>query len=79
MISFEGHVEGSSVGEDSQTEIFNKRKALLPKDQMSQQDSKDYSHKLSETSGDFPQKKQKVASSQYPCNLDGIYEEKYDL
>jgi hypothetical protein len=83
--SSNGRVQDSYAVEDSQTEIYNKRKALehmkygLPKGQLSHQDSKEHGHTLSGTSGDFPQKKQRRGSPQYRCDADGVYEEEYDL
>lgn len=85
MASSKGYVRGSRPTEDSQTDIYNKRKALehlmygLPKGQLIHQDSKEHSHALSGTSGNFPQKKQKLASPQYGCDFDGVHEEEDDL
>src|SRR5271168_2132728 len=84
MVSSKGHVQSSCDAEDSQAEIFNKRKAPeylkygLPKSQLSHQDSKEDGRGLSETSSDFPQKKPKLASPQYRCDFNGVYEE-YDM
>lgn len=85
MVSSTGHVQGSRAAEDSQTEIYNKRKALehlkygLPKGQLTHQDSKGHGHALLGASGDFPQKKQRLASPPYRCDLNGVYEERDDL
>lgn len=79
MATSNGYVQGSRTIEDSQTEMYNKRKAGLPKGQLSHQDSKQHDHALSETSGDLPQKKQKLTSPQYQSDIDGAYREKYDL
>ncbi len=83
--SLTGHIHDSGVAEDSQTEIYNKRKALellksgSPKGQLSRQGSKEHGHVLSGTSGDFPQKKQKLVPPQYRSDFDRVSEEEYDL
>jgi hypothetical protein len=83
--SSKGQVRGLRTAKESQTEIYNKRKALehlkcgLPKGQLSHQDLQEHGHALSETPGDFPQKKQKLASPPYRCDFDGAYKEEYDL
>jgi hypothetical protein len=82
--SSKGLVQFSRAAEDSQTELYNKRKALehlkygLPKSQLSHQDSKEHGHALLEISADFPQKKQKIVPQQFQCDIDGVYRDEYD-
>jgi hypothetical protein len=73
MATSKGNVQGSRADEDGQTEMYNKRnwehlKPRLPKGQLSRQDSKGQDLAFTENSGDFPQKKQKLASPQYQCH-----------
>jgi hypothetical protein len=83
--SSKGHVLVSSVAENSQSETYNKRKALehlkygLPKGQVSHESLKVQGNTLSGTSSDFPQKKQRLASPHYKSDFDGVYPEQYDL
>jgi hypothetical protein len=77
----EGYVQASRAAEDSQTEVYSKRKAgQHPKSGLPKgyQDSKEHSRAVPENSGDFPQKKQKLVSSQCQCGIHGVYREEYD-
>jgi hypothetical protein len=80
MATSKDYVQNSYTAEDN-----NKRKALeyvryvLLTGQLSHQDSKGHGYASSETSGEFPQKKQKLASPHYRYDFYFIPRKEYDL
>jgi hypothetical protein len=85
MAVLQEYVHGSCIAEDSQTEIYYKRKgwehqkSVLPKDQLSHQDLKEHGYASSENSDSFPKKKPKLGSPQYQSHIDGDYRDEYVL